>query len=229
VHKERRKQKVQQDDALAALDNWHGGHRRPRDVRCTCLRADYTFSDTDPDGESAYQVCLRDYFKTTLFLSWTAIILSLAVTVGPPVLLPAFLSGDARLGQHQVHQLLRSEQWQPVMLAYFVVSVMGLGLYLSRWSLCFWKALRRFRGHARAGMTTSRQLEVRGPAHIAFAERSARECDGTRGIDTKKKEWGELKALTDSIDPGGTHQFIESTPECMMAIGFPSFQWLAAR
>ncbi|GJN82768.1 hypothetical protein PLIIFM63780_006313 [Purpureocillium lilacinum] len=146
---ERRKQKVQQDDALAALDNWHGGHRRPRDVRCTCLRADYTFSDTDPDGESAYQVCLRDYFKTTLFLSWTAIILSLAVTVGTPVLLAAFLSGDARLGQHQVHQLLRSEQWQPVMLAYFVVSVMGLGLYLSRWSLCFWKALRRFRGRAR--------------------------------------------------------------------------------
>lgn len=39
----------------------------------------------------------------------------------------------------------------------------------------------------RAGMTTSRQLEVHGPAHIALAAWSARECNGTRDVDTKKK------------------------------------------
>lgn len=96
-------------------------------------------------GESAYEACLRDHFAATVIISWVAAVVVLAVALAAPILLAAFLNGNAQLGRdgRTVDDMLDEEQWRSIMLAYFVFSTTGLGLFLSRTMLGLWATWRR--------------------------------------------------------------------------------------
>ncbi|KAK4094162.1 hypothetical protein Purlil1_1653 [Purpureocillium lilacinum] len=96
-------------------------------------------------GESAYEACLRDHFAATVIISWVAAVVVLAVALAAPILLAAFLNGNAQLGRdgRTVDDMLDKEQWRSIMLAYFVFSTTGLGLFLLRTMLGLWATWRR--------------------------------------------------------------------------------------
>ena len=96
-------------------------------------------------GKSAYEACLRDHFAATVIISWVAAVVVLAVALAAPILLAAFLNGNAQLGRdgRTVDDMLDEEQWRSIMLAYFVFSTTGLGLFLLRTILGLWATWRR--------------------------------------------------------------------------------------